>query len=91
MGSDPLETLERSEANYRCPNCESDDYWSPTYRRRACSNCRCRGHETEWVPESLTADCPDCGETNVRTHTDGVVDGFVCRSCYGSYLGFESE
>ncbi len=85
MGAKPIsETMERVDEKYECPDCGSDEYYSPTYRRRKCTRCGCRGHETEWAIHE-TADCPDCGEENVRTHTDGVMDGFVCRACWGEY------
>lgn len=79
-----LEAATRTEEEYACPDCNSRDYFSPTYKQRKCCSCGHRGSETEFriSPE---ADCPDCGASAPKTHEHGYSNIHTCRNCYNQF------
>jgi len=71
----------RVEEEYNCPSCGHTDLYSPTYKQRKCCNC---GHRDDATKFRTTAeiDCPECGSNAPKTHENGNVHIFTCRSCY---------
>jgi len=80
------ETLTRVEADFACPSCGSTDMFSPTHRVRKCTRCGHRGSDVDFA-DVPTAECPDCEDTNVRTHVDDAGrDVCTCKSCFVRYF-----